>query len=113
MGCNRNNELILTFGNGIQKNDVRIELEVMGYVRKTTIYRLGQQETVPNGYGENDWTVTYKDSLAGHFRHIKTNRNDYHKYDFKFYQRDTSIFVDVSIKGIGEFYETIKLTVKE
>jgi len=110
IGCKRNNELKLTFGEGIDRRDVKIELEVKHSLPKTTIYRLGQLEAMPNEYGENDWTITYKNSLIGHFRHIKTNRNDFHKYYLKFYQRDTSLFVDISIKGISELNKTIILT---
>lgn len=110
IGCKRNNELKLTFSEQIEKYDVKIELEVKHTIPKTIIYALGHQKSVPNEYGENDWTITYKDSLAGHFRHIKTNRNDTHKYSFKIYQRDTSVLVDISIKGISELNKTIILT---
>ncbi|MDR2206207.1 MAG: hypothetical protein LBE36_08655 [Flavobacteriaceae bacterium] len=58
-------------------------MEVLPTIEKTIIYDGTIKNDIPNGYGENDWYVTYEDSLKGYFRHIKTNRNDNHKYLFR------------------------------
>ena len=96
----QNNQLKLSFDNTIQKQDVKIRMEVLGSVPMTTIYNGQKQFDIPNGYGENEWYFTYKDSLKGYLRFIKTNRNDRHTYKFSFREENGNYFVDVDIKGI-------------
>lgn len=95
----KKNQLQLSFDNTIHKQDVKINMEVLGSIPMTTIYNGERQFDIPNGYGENEWYFTYKDSLKGYLRFIKTNRNDKHTYRFSFHEENGQYFVDVDIKG--------------
>ena len=106
---NKGNKLKVSFSNGIDKADVRIKMEVLASVPITDIYDGQKEFDIPNGYGENEWYFTYKDTLQGYSRHIKTNRNDKHNYVFSFYKENEKCFVDIKIEGISPLQENIEL----
>lgn len=98
--CSReNNQLDLTFDSATTRHDVKIRMEVLGSVPVTEIYNGNTEFAIPNGYGENEWRFTYKDTLQAYIRHFKTNRNDRHSYKFTFREEKGKYFVDVDIKG--------------
>ena len=91
-------------------NDKMVRNTVRGDTnRGGEIYTWQKKYNIPNGYGENEWCFTYKDSLQGYSRHIKTNRNDKHIYVFYFYREADKYFVDVNIKGVSPLQEKIEL----
>lgn len=92
--------------------DVSIKMEVLASIPMTQIYTGQNKFDIPNGYGENEWYFTYKDSLQGYLRHIKTNRNDNHIYLFHFYKKADKYFVDVNIKGVSPLQKKIELKKK-
>jgi hypothetical protein len=52
-----------------------------------------------NDYGENDFLITYADSVYLSFRQFKFNRRHQHDYKFHFSLQDSVIFVKVDIQG--------------
>ncbi|RZM88024.1 MULTISPECIES: hypothetical protein [unclassified Escherichia] len=52
-----------------------------------------------NGYGENDFLITYDERCYLSFRQFKTNRRHQHDYYFNFFNNNGDIFVTVEIKG--------------
>lgn len=67
--------------------------------RYDIIYVNGKTKTLKNEYGENDFLITYKDSLYLAFRQFKTNRRNNHSYKFKFTKENEKYFLEVHIKG--------------
>ncbi len=111
--CNKkDNHLTVSVDKFINKQDIKIKMEVLASIPVTEIYDGKKQWEIPNGYGENEWYFTYKDTLHGYLRHIKTNRNDNHAYKFTFYKEDERYFVDVSIKGDSPLQQIVELKVK-
>jgi len=58
----------------------------------------GNINSIPKGYGENDWTLSYGKN-QGDFRHFKTNNWHDHFYSFKFFKRNEKVFCEVEIDG--------------
>lgn len=54
---------------------------------------------ISNGYGENDFLITYGNTYYYQFRHFKTYRAQMDTYKFRIYQKDGAIMVKVSIDG--------------
>lgn len=52
-----------------------------------------------NGYGENDFLVTYDDTYYLSFRQFKSNRRHQHDYNFHFFEEGDKIILQVSIEG--------------
>ena len=75
----------------------------------STVYEKGTISQVPNNYGENDFLVTYKDSLYVHFRQFKTNRQNQHTYHFSFTKEKSSYFVAIDITGKNNLATKLKL----
>jgi hypothetical protein len=92
--------------NTISENDIKIVLTCDN--SKTTIFEKGLKSIVPNEYGENDWLISYKDSLFVEFRHFKTNRNSNHKYNCRFYKKQNTLYCDIDIIGSNKFKNTLK-----
>lgn len=110
IACNKShNQLQLSFDNTIHKQDVTIKMEVLGSIPITEIYNGKRQFEVPDGYGENEWYFTYRDSLKGYSRFIKTNRNDKHDYNFSFHEENGNYFVDIDIEGVSSVKTRITL----
>lgn len=65
----------------------------------TTFFNGKKAENLPNEYGENDFLITYADSLYFAFRHYKLNRRDQHDYEFDFSLQKDTVFVKTNIKG--------------
>jgi hypothetical protein len=108
--CNqKSNQLKLSFDNTINKKDVKIKMEILGSVPVTEIYNGEKKSDVPDGYGENEWYFTYRDSLKAYLRYIKTNRNDKHNYKFAFHEENRKYFVDIDIEGIDPLNTRIEL----
>ena len=105
----RKNSIEISLSDEIQKMDVSIKMEVLASIPMTQIYTGQNKFDIPNGYGENEWYFTYKDSLKGYLRHFKTNRNDNHIYLFQFYKKADKYFVDVNINGASPLQQEIEL----
>jgi hypothetical protein len=84
-------------------------MEVLGSIKKEIIYNGENFFEVPDGYGENEWYFSYRDTLTGYLRHIKTNRNDHNHYMFQFYEKEGECFVKVNIAGSSSLEKVIKL----
>lgn len=106
---NKSNKLKLNFDSSINKHDVKIKMEVLASVPITEIYNGEKQFNIPDGYGENEWYLYYRDTLQGYIRYIKTNQNDKHTYKFNFYNQDGKYFVDIDIKGYNPVKYKIEL----
>ena len=63
------------------------------------IYLNGTSKSITNEYGENDFLVTYNDSLYFAFRQFKTNRRNNHLHRFTISREQESYFVQVNIRG--------------
>lgn len=107
--ANKNNKLKLLFAKDIQKQDIKIRMEVLGGVPGTEIFNGQTKYSIPNGYGENEWYFSCHERLKGYLRHIKTNANDSHEYNFSFYKNKEKVFVDVDIKGDSPLKATVEL----
>lgn len=110
LGCKPNNQFDVQVSNEINENDITINFFETSLKQIKPIYKNGKKnEEIPLVYGENEWMISYKDSLTLEFTHFKTNRNDKHEYFFKFYKQDGVVWADVNILGIDEFKKTMKL----
>ena len=111
--CKKRNSLDLKFSETLDKLNFKIEMEVLGSdFSKVLIYDGNKQYTIQNGYGENEWYFNYKDSLFAYFRHIKTNRNDSHNYNYNFIEKNGKIQVEVQIDGVSKMNKIINFTKK-
>lgn len=84
---------------GNRKNDKLIFDQRDNY---QIIYSNGTSKNVINEYGENDFLVTYNDSLYFAFRQFKTNRRNNHSLVLKITKEKESHFVEVIISGENE-----------
>ncbi|NVK07939.1 MAG: hypothetical protein HWD89_02730 [Tenacibaculum sp.] len=103
--CKKNN-LNIKVTKDVKKNDLKIMLKTLDENNKPKNYLIfneGSKNDIPNGYGENDWTVYYKDSLIVSFRHFKTNRNHKHDYNFDFNFLNGEFKYSISIDGNDTF----------
>lgn len=66
---------------------------------KTLFYNGRNLKKIITDHGENDFLVTYKDSLYYQFRYFKTNCRMIDRLNFSFYQQNDTLFIDVKIKG--------------
>ena len=108
MSCEKESSLKLNCVSPLKKEDFNIELQVLGNQQPiTTVFDGKNQQKIANEYGENDWHISWKDSLFVNFRHFKTNRNDKNEYEFNFYKKNNLICVDVTIKGINSLHKTL------
>ena len=108
MGCSRENSIELSCLPPLYKKDFKIELQVLGSNKsKIKIFDGNTQREVMSGYGENDWNISYRDSLFANFRHIITNRNDRHIYKFNFYVKNSIVFADINIQGVSSVHKTL------
>jgi hypothetical protein len=67
--------------------------------RKTLFFNGRKLKKITTDHGENDFLVTYKDSLYYQFRYFKTNCRMIDRLDFSFYQQNDSLFIDMQISG--------------
>jgi hypothetical protein len=112
--CGKKNSLELKFSEPLNKLDFEIEMKALGSnTPKTLIYDGNKQYNIPNEYGENEWYFNYKDSAYAYFRHIKTNRNDGHNYNYNFIKKDGKIQVEISIGGVSEIKKVVDFTSKK
>jgi len=65
----------------------------------STIFSNSKSKKIINEYGENDFLITYNDSLYFEFRQFKTNWHNQHSYTFNFIKENESYFVEIKIKG--------------
>ncbi|TFF34831.1 hypothetical protein [Mucilaginibacter psychrotolerans] len=109
--CGGTNALDIRFGKGVNKSDVKIKMEVLGdaEIPLTQIYTGEKEFKIPNGYGENEWYFTYKDSLKGYFRHFKTNANNTHTYRFSIRKANNHYYVDADIIGVNDLKKSVQL----
>ena len=57
------------------------------------------QNEMINGYGENDFLVTYDNKYYISFRQFKFNRRNQHDYVFRFFEKDNQPYINVKISG--------------
>jgi hypothetical protein len=105
----KENQLRITVGEGVDKSRISIRKEVLGSILQTTVFDGHNQYPVPNGYGENEWYFSYRDSLKAVLGHLKTNQHDGHWYKFKFIKEGNRYFVDAKIEGVSDLHEKIEL----
>jgi hypothetical protein len=104
--CEKNEINIIT-NDSIDEKDLKIKLNALiddKSIKEFTIFENGKSSNIPSAYGENDWTVYFKDSLILSFRHFKTNRNNSHKYVFELEKMNNQIICNVSISGTDELF---------
>ncbi|HEY1054634.1 MAG TPA: hypothetical protein VGE24_05845, partial [Emticicia sp.] len=78
---------------GMESSKVKIVLLTIANQSGDIIYNHSEQQVeIPQEYGENEWLITYSDSLCTRFRHIKYNRNDKHSYHFRFFKTEGDIY---------------------
>jgi len=112
--CGKRNSLELKFSEPLNKLDFKIEMEALGSnTPKALIYYGNKEYKIPNEYGENEWYFNYKDSIYAYFRHIKTNRNDSHTYNYNFIKRNGKIQVEINIDGISKINSVVDFTTKK
>jgi len=112
--CGKKNSLELQFSEPLNKLDFEIEMKALGSnTPKTLIYDGNKQYNIPSEYGENEWYFNYKDSSYAYFRHIKTNRNDSHNYNYNFIKKDGKIQVEISIDGVSNIKKVVEFTSKK
>lgn len=104
--CKGQNKFTLDLSDSFDKEDFTILLKTPS---SDTIYANGTEYPIPDEYGENDWTILYKDSLAGKFRHFKTNRNDRHSYLFQIFRGKDSVLCIVKIEGASELKRKVDM----
>lgn len=109
ISCSNKNNLATHFENGLNPKDSKIELEIIYSSPKLTIFCDSVIHEIPNGYGENDWTLSYKDSLYCKFRHFKTKEKANHNYMFKFERKGDGILCQISIDGLNKYENSIVL----
>lgn len=103
------NKINLKFEKSLKQKDFKIIIKIWETTDSMYILKDDLINKIPEGYGENDWTIVYKDSLRCNFRHFKTNRTNDHFYKFRFFKQTNRIFCDVKIKGKNEIVSKIEL----
>ncbi len=97
------NTLDLEVAEGLQEEKVKIKLSIWATeFQDSTIVENGSVNSIPKGYGENNWALSYGDNAHGAFRHFKTNNWHDHHYAFYFYQEGEQLLCDVEIFGPDE-----------
>ncbi len=66
---------------------------------KTLFYDGRKRRKIITDHGENDFLITYKDSLYYQFRYFKTNCRMIDRLNFSFYQQNDTMFIDMKING--------------
>lgn len=118
--CNKNfllfwnaNNIYVSTRNNIDKDKVKIEFGVsVNTINRETdaelfadrdkysvLFEGNLKNKMVNGYGENDFLITYDERCYLSFRQFKTNRRHQHDYYFNFFNNNGDIFVTVEIKG--------------
>jgi hypothetical protein len=103
-GCKEN-----TINVNFQNLEDKLSINLSTMKSNSAIYEKKKQTNeIPYIYGENDWYLTYDDTLCLKFRHFKTNKNDSHNYNFKFSKEGKDIFCYINIKGETNMSSKIK-----
>lgn len=106
--CGKKNCMELKFSEPLNKLDFKIEMVALGSeTPKALIFDGVKDYKIPNEYGENEWYFCYKDSIYAYFRHIKTNRNDGHNYNYNFVKRNGKIQIEINIDGVSEVNKVV------
>ncbi|MEN8123350.1 MAG: hypothetical protein ABFS35_23635 [Bacteroidota bacterium] len=107
--CNKKNHFDANFKDGLNPKDFKIELRIIYSTPRLIIFENGLAKNIPNGYGENDWIITYKDSVCYRIRHFKTRGKEPHDYSFQFYKEENNIYCQIEISGINNLKRTVLL----
>lgn len=75
------------------------DFELFENSSKTLFYSGRKLKKIITDHGENDFLVTYKDSLYYQFRYFKTNCRMIDRLNFSFYQQNDTLFIDMKIDG--------------
>ena len=106
--CGKKNSLELNFSEQLKDVDFKIEMRALGSnIPKKVIYDGSKKYEIPFEYGENEWYFSYKDSVYAYFRHIKTNRNDGHNYNYNFIKEGDRIKVEIIILGVSKVNRSV------
>ena len=108
------NSIDIEVENDLIKERIKIKLSIRGTdFQDITIVENGSINTIPKGYGENDWFLSYNKKNYGVFRHFKTNDWHDHHYSFRFYSNNGEVLCDIRIDGPDQMSKrTIKLDKK-
>jgi hypothetical protein len=108
------NSIEVAVENDLDKGKIKIQLFIRGTsFENVTVFENGCKSSIPKGYGENDWFLSYDQKNYGSFRHFKTNNWHDHHYSFVFYKTHGEVFCDIHISGPDEVKKTtIKLDKK-
>lgn len=94
------NSIDVEVRDGLSKEKIKIELSILGTdFEDITILENESTNSIPKGYGENDWFFSYDQKKQGVFRHFKTNNWHDHHYYFVFYRKNEEILCDIQIDG--------------
>jgi len=104
------NAIEIEVDDGLKEGKIRIELSIWGTdYEDVEIFENGSAYSIPKGYGENDWYLSYDEKAFGVFRHFKTNNWHDHDYSFHFYKKNGLIKCDVNIDGPNEASHIVEL----
>jgi len=113
IGCSKSNTLEVVVSENFNANDFKIELIIIYSTPLITVYENNKIRTIPDGYGENDFIVSYKDSLCARIRHFKTDEEEKHNYKFRFYEKKGDVCCLIEIIGLCDMKEFVKLEKKD
>lgn len=94
------NSIIVSTDDKLDTKKVRIKYK--NFSGEYIFFDGKQIKDLVNEYGENDFIIEYGNDYYFKFRHLKTNSNHQHDYNFHIFKQDTSLFVDVNIEGIDD-----------
>jgi hypothetical protein len=108
------NSMDIEVEDDLNEQRIKIELSIWGTdFEDVIIVESGSINSIPKGYGENDWFLSYEEKNYGVFRHFKTNNWHDHHYSFRFYKNKGKELCDVQIDGLDHMDKrTIKLDKK-
>jgi len=93
----------------IKKGFIALDKKTINAKKLITIMKKGKlNSTIETDYGENDFLITYADSVQLAFRHFKTNNRMNDVYDFRIFKKKNDIFIKTFIKGTDPMIFTKK-----
>ena len=110
IGILNGNSYSIYVDNSLSKNDFKIyqgfftinrenDYELFDNVTRVPFFDGNKKTKIKSDHGENDFLITYKDSLYYQFRYFKTNNRMVDNFNFHFSYVNDSLYVKVNIKG--------------
>lgn len=85
----------------IKKGFIARDKKTIHAKKRITIMKKGKlNSTIKTDYGENDFLITYADSVQLAFRHFKTNNRMNDVYDFRIFKKKNKLFLVAKNDGI-------------